>query len=128
MKTPKSAHLHAKFVKNSAMEGFAGTEPRVVAAVLLVLALGFSFWLVSHGVRNHPMRVMCINASRLLTCPTDEHCPADDFHNLTNDPGISCFAGASADDPEPAWLLGGDRNLPAGTVPRLLIPQNSLWW
>jgi hypothetical protein len=55
------------------------------------------------------------NMSELLVCPTDERQPATGIPALTN---ISYFIGANADDTYPQSLLGGDRNLGPGAVPK----------
>jgi hypothetical protein len=55
------------------------------------------------------------NLNELLVCPTDERRSAVGIPALTN---ISYFIGADANDTYPQSLLGGDRNLGSGTVPK----------
>ncbi len=54
--------------------------------------------------------------AKILVCPSDERKPADTFTNFAN-ANLSYFVGVSANDSEPQSLLGGDRNLGAGTEP-----------
>ncbi len=54
----------------------------------------------------------------LIVCPADERTSVDTFSNLHSDLNVSYFVGASANDEEPASLLGGDRNLAPGAVPK----------
>jgi len=53
---------------------------------------------------------------KLLLCPSDERNPANTFTNFANS-NLSYFVGVSAKDTQPDSLLGGDRNLGAGTKP-----------
>jgi hypothetical protein len=55
---------------------------------------------------------------RILACPSDERAYAAEFMNITNNDSLSYFVGVQADANHPSWLLGGDRNLAAGTVPK----------
>jgi competence protein ComGC len=57
------------------------------------------------------------NSPKILLCPSDERQPADTFSNLMSNNHLSYFVGVSADDNQPRSLLGGDRNLGAGTKP-----------
>jgi hypothetical protein len=54
----------------------------------------------------------------ILICPTDERNRANSFTNFLSNTNLSYFVGVSVDyGGEPQWLLGGDRNLGAGTKP-----------
>jgi len=128
MKTPKSANLHAQFVKNGAMEGFTGAGLLAINAILLVLALAFSLWFVNPRISHRPICVTCIHDSRPGIRATDQQRPGTDILNLTNDLDLSHFDGANTDGPPPVFLLGGGRNLSTGTIPRLLVPEYPLWW
>ena len=57
-------------------------------------------------------------SARVLVCPSDERLPAAAFKDFTNNAALSYFVGPSADDSHPSSLLGGDRNLAPGIVPR----------
>jgi hypothetical protein len=53
--------------------------------------------------------------SKILICATDERDPVTIFANLASNLNVSYFVGVSASDYNPQSLLGGDRNLGAGT-------------
>jgi prepilin-type processing-associated H-X9-DG protein len=53
---------------------------------------------------------------RVLVCPADERKPANTLTNFGNS-NLSYFVGVSAGETYPQSLLGGDRNLGAGTKP-----------
>ena len=54
---------------------------------------------------------------KVVVCPSDEREPAATFSNTVSNTHLSYFVGVSADDSQPQSLLGGDRNLGAGTKP-----------
>jgi len=50
-------------------------------------------------------------------CPSEARSPAETFSNLANT-NVSYLVGVTTDDTVPQSLLGGDRNLGPGTIPR----------
>jgi type II secretory pathway pseudopilin PulG len=54
---------------------------------------------------------------KLLVCPLDQRKPADTFSNFDSNTNLSYLVGVGTDDNYPQSLLGGDRNLGAGTEP-----------
>jgi competence protein ComGC len=55
---------------------------------------------------------------RIIVCPSDVREPANSFSDLVSNTNLSYFVGVSANyDAQSQWLLGGDRNLGAGTEP-----------
>jgi hypothetical protein len=55
----------------------------------------------------------------ILVCPTDERQPVPDFKQITNNLSLSYFVGPHINaDAFPQGILGGDRNLAPGTIPK----------
>jgi hypothetical protein len=69
------------------------------------------------GMNYLVMSNECGQSSKLLICPADERMPANDFTQLANT-NISYFVGIGANGSHPQAILGGDRNLGPGDIPR----------
>jgi hypothetical protein len=54
----------------------------------------------------------------ILACPSDERKPANSWSNAVANTVISYFVGIEASEASPQTILGGDRNLAPGTVPK----------